>query len=132
MMQSGRAVMYPVYKGSYERGTGAIWNGLSGERDVIVQWRKDLGRSIDYLETRPDIDVKRLAFYGFSLGAFFGPILTQVDSRFKASVLLGGGLDPEIPLPELDAVPYLPRNHVPTLLLPTPDNYTVPPATHQN
>src|SRR5260370_36745468 len=110
MMQSGRAVMYPVYKGSYERGTGAIWNGLSAERDVIVQWRKDLGRSIDYLETRPDIDVKRLAFYGFSLGAFWGPIFTQVDSRFKASVWLVGGLDPEVLLPEGDTVHFLPGN----------------------
>jgi dienelactone hydrolase len=123
--------MYPVYKGTYERGTGAYPAGKSAERDVIVQWRKDLGRSIDYLETRSDIGVKRLVFYGFSLGAFWGPILTQVDSRFKASVLLGGGLDPEIPLPEVDAVHYLPRNHVPTLLIAGRDDYIVPVETHQ-
>jgi hypothetical protein len=47
LMLSGRAVMYPVYKGTYERGTGAYPAGKSAERDVIVQWRKDLGRSID-------------------------------------------------------------------------------------
>jgi hypothetical protein len=68
LLLSGRAVMYPVYKGTYERGTGAVWEGRSGERDVIVPWSKDLSRSIDYLETRPDIDVKRLAFYGSSSG----------------------------------------------------------------
>lgn len=131
LMLSGRAVMYPVYKGTYERGTGAYPTGKSAERDVIVQWRKDLGRSIDYLETRSDIDAKRLAFYGFSVGAFWGPIFTQVDPRFKASVLLGGGLDPEIPLPEVDAVHYLPRNHVPTLLVAGRDDYIVPVETHQ-
>ena len=131
LMLSGRAVMYPVYKGTYERGTGAYPAGKSAERDVVVQWRKDLSRSVDYLETRPDIDVTRLAFYGFSLGAFWGPIFTQVDPRFKASVLLGGGLDPEIPLPEVDAVHYLPRNHVPTLLIAGRDDYIVPVETHQ-
>jgi len=68
LLLGGRAVMYPVYKGTYERGTGALWEGLNGQRDVVVQFSKDLGRSIDYLETRPDIDAKRLAFYGFSSG----------------------------------------------------------------
>jgi dipeptidyl aminopeptidase/acylaminoacyl peptidase len=131
LMQSGRAVMYPVYKDTYERGTGAVWNGQSAERDVIVQWRKDLGRSIDYLETRPEIDTKRLAFYGVSLGAFWGPIFTQVDQRFKVEVLAAGGLGPDIPLPEVDEVNYLPRNHIPTLVISGHDDYIVPVETHQ-
>ena len=131
LMLSGRAVIYPVYKGTYERGTGAYPAGKSGERDVILEWGKDLGRSIDYLETRPDIDVKRLAFYGSSLGAFWGPIFTQVEPRFKVSVLLSGALDPEIPLPEVDAVHYLPRNHIPTLLIDGRNDYVVPVETHQ-
>ena len=37
-----------------------------------LQWSKDLGRSIDYLETRSDIDVHKLAYYGVSLGAAMG------------------------------------------------------------
>ena len=131
LMPSGRAVMYPVYKGTYERGRGAKWDGNSAERDLIVQWSKDLSRSIDYLETRPDVDVKRLAFYGVSLGAFWGPIFTQVDQRFKASVLLAAGLSPWIPLPEVDAVNYLPRNHVPTVLVAGHDDYVVPVESNQ-
>ena len=131
LLLSGRAVMYPVYKGTYERGTGELWKGLSGERDFVLQWSKDLGRSIDYLETRPDIDTKRLAFYGFSLGGFWGPVFTQVDQRFKASVFLSAGLSPWIPLPEVDAVHYLPRNHVPTLLIAGHDDYIVPVETNQ-
>jgi alpha-beta hydrolase superfamily lysophospholipase len=131
LMQSGRAVMYPVYKNTYERGTGTLWNGRSAERDVIVEWRKDLGRSVDYLETRPDIDTVRLAYYGMSLGAFWGPVITQVDQRFKVEVLAAGGLDPEIPLPEVDAVHYLPRNHIPTLVIGGHDDYIVPVETHQ-
>lgn len=131
LMQSGRAVLYPVLKGTYERGNGTDWSGLSAERDGIVQWSKDLGRSIDYLETRPDIDTKRLAYYGMSVGAFWGPIFTQVDQRFNVMVLAAGGLDPEIPLPEVDAVHYLPRNHIPTLLIAGHDDYIVPVETHQ-
>jgi hypothetical protein len=73
------------------------------ERDFNTYRAKDMSRSIDYLETRPDIDMRRLAYCGFSLGAFWGPILTHVDGRFKASVLLIGGLSPWIPLPEVDA-----------------------------
>ena len=131
LMQSGRAVLYPVLKGTYERGNGAEWPGPSAERDGIVEWSKDLGRSIDYLQTRPDIDTTRLAFYGMSVGAFWGPIFTQVDQRFKAMVLLAGGLSPDIPLPEVDAVHYLPRNHVPTLLIAGRDDYIVPVETNQ-
>jgi alpha-beta hydrolase superfamily lysophospholipase len=131
LIRSGRALMYPVYKGTYERGTGTPWENATAERDVIVQWRKDLGRSIDYLETRPDIDAGRLAFYGVSLGAMWGPIFTQVDGRFKVSVLVAGGLSPSLPAAEVNAVHYLPRNHVPTLLIGGHDDYIVPVDTHQ-
>ena len=40
-------------------------------------------------------------------------------------------MDPEIPLPEVDAVHYLPRNHVPTLLIAGRDDYIVPVETNQ-
>ena len=131
LMLNGRAVMYPIYKGTYERGAGTVPPTKSAERDTIVQWSKDLSRAIDYLETRADIDVNRLAFYGVSMGGFWGPILTQVDRRFKASILLAAGLSPQIPSPEVDAVHYLPRNHVPMLLIAGHDDYIVPVETNQ-
>jgi pimeloyl-ACP methyl ester carboxylesterase len=90
-----------------------------------------LGRAIDYLETRPDIDVNRLAFYGLSKRAFWGPVLTQVEQRFKVSVLVAAGLTLSIPLPEIDAVHYLPRNHIPTLLIAGHDDYIAPVETNQ-
>jgi tRNA A-37 threonylcarbamoyl transferase component Bud32/predicted esterase len=131
VMQSGRALIYPVYKGTFERNTGGPPKGDSEERDLVVHWAKDLGRSIDYLETRPDIDGKRLAFYGFSLGGMYGPILTEVDHRFKASILAAAGLSPNIPPPEIDAVHYASRNHTPTLLAAGSHDYIVPVETHQ-
>ncbi len=89
LVRSGRAVIVPVYKGMYERHAGSIllphiW------RDVIIHSAKDLGRAVDYLETRPDIDARRLAYFGLSSGACVGPIMTAVEPRFRASILLGG------------------------------------------
>ena len=51
--------------------------------------------------------------------------------RFKASVFVEGGLSPWIPLPKVDAVNYLPRNHVPTLLVGGHDDYIVPVESNQ-
>ena len=46
----GRALVYPVYKGTYERQTPLVTR--SQNRDLVIQWSKDLGRTIDYLESR--------------------------------------------------------------------------------
>ncbi len=40
-----------------------------------------MGRSLDYLETRTDIDTRRLAYYGLSAGAAIAPVLLGVDQR---------------------------------------------------
>ena len=53
---------------------------------------KDLRRSIDYLETREDIDSERLAYFGMSWGGNLGAIIPAVEERFVASVLVAGGL----------------------------------------
>jgi hypothetical protein len=131
LMLSGRALMYPVYKGTYERGGGRLPSGKIEERDLVIQWGKDLSRSIDYLETRRDIDVSRLAYYGVSYGAFWGPVFTSVDHRFKTSVLVAGGLSPNIPSPEVDPVHYLPRDKTPILLIAGRTDYVLPVETHQ-
>ena len=65
--------------------------------EMNLQWSKDLGRSIDYLETRPDIDTGKLAFYGTSLGAAMAPRLIAVERRFKAGVMLMGGSFEKVP-----------------------------------
>jgi serine/threonine protein kinase len=116
--RSGRAFLFPIYKYTYERGGGETrsW-GPSAIRDQVVCWSKDLRRSVDYLETRDDIDHDRLAFYGLSLGAIDGPVMTALEPRLKASVLLGGGLT-SIPRPaEIDPMNFAPRVTVPTLMI---------------
>jgi len=50
----------------------------------------DLRRAFDLLLARPDVDPKRMAYVGHSYGAQWGAILSAVDRRMKATVLVGG------------------------------------------
>ena len=115
LIRSGRAVLYPIYKGTFERyveGRGAIF-----VRDQIIEWVKDARRSVDYLVTRPDIDRDRIAFYGLSLGANRAPQVCAMETRFKTCVLLGGGLTTRNYPPEVDPVNFAPRAHEPLLMM---------------
>lgn len=120
IIRGGRALLYPVYKSTYERGDALTTDDAAPTslyRDHVLQWSKDLGRSIDYLETREDIDARKLAYYGLSWGAQMGAILPAVEDRIKVCILFGGGLDLRKTLPEVDAVNFAPRVTVPTLML---------------
>jgi dienelactone hydrolase len=115
VMRSGRAIVFPIYKGTYERQVDD--SGPHALRDVSVQVVKDAERTVDYLESRADIDHARIAFYGLSWGANRGPRICGIESRFKTCVLLAGGF-PEGPVPpEADDINFAPRAHMPLLML---------------
>lgn len=114
IVRGGRALLFPVYKGTFERSSVA--RGPQAEREMWVAWSRDLGRAIDYLETRSDVDRNRLAFYGVSTGAEAGVILTALEPRLKASVLQGIG-DEVDPPSEIDPFNFAPRVRLPTLML---------------
>lgn len=84
------AVVYPVYKGTYERR--APVSGPIGIRDRFVHRVKDVRRTLDYLETRGDLDLTSVTYYGFSQGASLAPVVTTVEPRIAAAVVLSGGL----------------------------------------
>ena len=120
VIKSGRAVMFPLYKATFERGDGLnnAWPNISiNYRDHVVAWSKDLGRSIDYLETRGDIDHSKLAYEGASWGAAMGAILPAVEDRFKALILLVPGFYLQKRLPEVDQLNFAPRVKAPVLML---------------
>ncbi len=120
LVKSGRAVMYPIYKGTYERGDKLDSDYPSETkfyRDHVIMWAQDLSRSIDYLETRPDIDTKRLAYYGVSWGAALGAIMPAVEKRFKASILYIAGMGFELALPEVDPINFVSHINIPVLML---------------
>jgi cephalosporin-C deacetylase-like acetyl esterase len=59
-------------------------------RDWFIEIAIDLRRAIDLISSRPYVDINRIAFVGHSLGALFGGILSGVDKRIRASVLMAG------------------------------------------
>jgi eukaryotic-like serine/threonine-protein kinase len=120
IIKSGRALVYPIYKSHYERGDAMKTDDPDSTvfyRDHVIYWSKDLGRTIDYLETRKDLNLERLAYYGLSTGAYLGNILPAVEKRLKVLMLLGGGFDGNEKLPEVDEVNFAPRVTMPTLMV---------------
>jgi dienelactone hydrolase len=122
VVRTGRAVVIPIYHGTYGRGGNELLdtdqpNQTVAYRDVVVEWAKDLGRSLDYLETRPDVDADRLAFYGISWGARMGVLMVALEERFQAAILFVGGLKLQPALPEADPATYARRVTLPVLML---------------
>lgn len=117
VIRSGRALLYPVYQNTYERQLGITDPGPNRKREIIIQWGKDIQRAIDYLETRPDIDSDKIAYYALSLGSTYGGIFTAIEPRFRCSILLAGGLMPLPWPPDVLPINYLPRSKVPTLMI---------------
>jgi len=119
VVKSGRAVMYPIYQGLYERQSSApLLPGPTLRRELTVDWSKDLGRSIDYLETRPDIDTTRIGYLGVSQGSAYGVILAALEDRLKAVVFLDGGyFQQEHPAPGMDQADFAPRLTKPVLMV---------------
>jgi cephalosporin-C deacetylase-like acetyl esterase len=64
----------------------------------MVQQVIDMRRGVDLLVARKDVDPKRLAYVGHSYNASVGAILSGVDRRFKAFVLMAGTLSDEVDL----------------------------------
>jgi dienelactone hydrolase len=83
---------------------------------LLIQEVKDFKRCVDYLETRQDIDSKKLAYYGMSWGGELGAIIPAVEERLKVSVLLAGSLG-GLGRPEANQINYVTRVKTPTLML---------------
>jgi dipeptidyl aminopeptidase/acylaminoacyl peptidase len=114
LVRSGRAVLFPVYQGTYERRVPPA-QGPNEVRELVIQRTKDVRRAVDYLESRPDVDSGRLAFYGLSMGANYGPVVGAVESRFRTLVLVSGGLGRGRP-PEVSNLNFAPRVRIPVLM----------------
>ena len=127
---SGRALIYPIYKRTYGRQVDL--HGINDRREAMIQIGKDLRRTIDFLETRDDVDSDRLVYYGMSWGAYLGPLMTAVEQRFAASMLVAGGLYrfsdvwPQIAMPQN----FAPRSTVPTLMINGKADFGAPVETN--
>jgi len=134
IVKSGRALMLPIYKSTYERGdemTSDYPEPTAFYKDHVIMWTRDLGRAIDYVETRPDLDAGRIGYFGTSWGGMLGAILPAVEKRIRANVLYVAGLCFQRSLPEVDPVHYLPRVTQPTLMLNGELDFFFPAETSQ-
>jgi dienelactone hydrolase len=120
IVKTGRAVVYPVYWSTFDRQDGLTTDqpdATAEYRERVRKWSIDLRRSVDYAESRPDLDTGRLGFYGFSWGARLGPLMIALEPRIQASVLYVAGLKFVEQMPEADPFHFAPRVETPTLML---------------
>ena len=119
IVRSGRAFLYPIYKSTFERRdavTSDLPNMTAACRDHMIMWSKDVGRSVDYLESRSDIAKGRIGFIGLSSGATLAPVFLAMEPRISLGVLHMGGFYLQPSLPEADTVNFAPRVKVPVLM----------------
>jgi dienelactone hydrolase len=137
IIMSGRALLFPIYKGSFERGTGQLpdWDKEShAVTEWIIQCCKDMRRSIDYLMTREDIQKDKMAYYGMSAGGAFGPMALAIENRFKTGILLVGGFPTENLNPaknSIDPLNHAPRVKIPVLMINGKEDHVFPYETSQ-
>ncbi len=129
LLVSGRAVAYPIYQQTYERRREPT--GTNFLREISIQRGQDLRRAIDYLETRPDIDATKVAFYGMCLGAQLGPVYLAVEPRLRTGVLLSGGFETWTIPAETDPVNFAPRVRQPVLMVNGREDFDLPYETAQ-
>ena len=118
--RSGRAVLFPVFKSMFERRDdleSTVPNETAAYRDHVVMWVKDARRSLDYLETRRDLDMRKLAYFGHSWGGRLSGIALATDERFKTAVLYVAGFRFPRSMPEVDPFNFVPRVRIPVLML---------------
>ena len=72
----------------------------------LIQQIVDMRRGADLLLARKDVDRKRLAYVGHSYNASVGGFLSGIDKRFKAFVLMAGGLSDELDLKTKEVQDY--------------------------
>jgi serine/threonine protein kinase/predicted esterase len=121
ILKNRRALLFPVYKGTFERGSDALAEihvGVDSHQftEFLTKVVQDFRRSVDYLETRSDIDCGNLAYLGWSWGGVIGAIVTAIEGRLKASVLRQGGFIGNA-RPEVSQINYVSRVKIPTLML---------------
>ena len=120
LVESGYALIMPIFTSTFERGDGllsSIPNESISYRDHVITWGRELQLTVDYLQTREDIDSNNLAYMGWSWGGRLGSIMVAIENRFKTGLLIVGGMRVQNKKPEVDPLNFLPRIKIPILML---------------
>tara|TARA_B100001057_G_scaffold501239_1_gene622341 strand:+ start:6020 stop:8266 length:2247 start_codon:yes stop_codon:yes gene_type:complete len=95
LLEEGYGLVMPVYYSTFSRKKiiNTWWANESEEyKETIIKIGKDFKRSIDYLETRNDIDIENLSYLGYSWGSITSNILLAIEKRVKTAFLAAGGI----------------------------------------
>jgi dienelactone hydrolase len=115
-MKSGRAFVWPIVYGTYGRRSFVPHNAqtriLRGTYQLI-----DFQIACDYLESREDVDMEKLAYFGISWGGFVAPYVLAIEQRVKAGILAAFGVLSDGQNPEYDQITYLSRVRIPMLMM---------------
>ena len=121
IISSGRTLIILELDGSYSRYDGL--SQLSGDAlmrkrsSQLLNWHSDLGRSIDYLSTREDLNMNALSYIGASFGASIVTPLLALEERFTSAVLFIGGFSSANVLTLSDQLTHVAQITLPTLMV---------------
>jgi hypothetical protein len=121
-IRSGRALLLVVLKGFDGRPpVGAFANleaGSAAHREMLLNWAVDMQRGVDYLESRPDIDKRKIVFWNNST-LDYGAVFAAIEGRYAANILISAGV-----FPHLERIPadvnlhhFVPHIRSPKLML---------------
>jgi cephalosporin-C deacetylase-like acetyl esterase len=114
LTKNGRAFVFPVFKGTFERRGKPIQY-----EKLMIRIYRDMGRCVDYVETRSEFDKEKFAYQGLSTG--IGPVFAALEKRFKVALFLSGGIpwwnySPDQYAQERDIINFAPRVRIPVLM----------------
>jgi len=117
-LKTGRAVIWPVYYSSHGRGEINITN-LNDWKQTYKNIIIDVHITIDYLQSRIDLDSDKIAFYGLSWGGAVAPYILASEERINLGILelFGVASLEKYRFKEFDQIDYIPHVKIPMLLL---------------
>ena len=131
IIKSGNALVWAAFKGSLNRIIDSSLaqprtdDQLRQFREMMVDWRVDSGRLIDYLEDRQEFANEKINYLGMSYGAVNLPIVLLTEKRFNSAIFLSGGFNPYAP-PHSDGIFYLDQIKLPVLMLNGEQDFLIP------
>lgn len=85
---------------------------------MLMQWVVDMQRGRDYLETRPDVDKTKIAFWNNSTYDT-GTVFAAVDNRYSSVIFVGASVWPSLQrlTAEVNPLHFVPHIRPPKLML---------------
>jgi dienelactone hydrolase len=134
IVRSGRMMVVPIWSGTFERNHDGLTQRRhrvdSSRRELHLRWQKDLGRTLDYLESRGDVQSDRAAYVGLSLGSVLGPRFATFEPRIATLILWSGGFMGSSER-AVNQVTFARRTRIPVLMLNGRYDFVFQLETHQ-